>query len=222
MFFMTHSEENYIKAIFHLGSEGEEVISTNAVAERMETKPSSVTDMMKKLSEKGLVNYKKYQGVSLTALGTKTALSIIRKHRLWEVFLVEKLDFTWDEVHEIAEQLEHIESEKLIDKLDELLSFPKFDPHGDPIPGKNGEFIERDNQLLSQIPIGSSAICVGVKDSSAVFLRFLDKNNIALGNKMKIVEKEEFDNSLRIHIDQRELNLSQQIASNLYVKMIKL
>ncbi|WP_297705817.1 metal-dependent transcriptional regulator [uncultured Eudoraea sp.] len=219
---MTHSEENYIKALFHLSIGDVEVISTNAVAEKMETKPSSVTDMMKKLSEKGLVHYKKYQGVSLTDLGTKTALSIIRKHRLWEVFLVEKLDFTWDEVHEIAEQLEHIKSEKLIDKLDELLSFPKFDPHGDPIPGKNGEFIERDNQLLNQIPIGFSAICVGVKDSSAAFLRFLDKNNIALGNEIKILEKEEFDNSLRILIGQRELHLSQQIASNLYVKMIKL
>ena len=217
---MTHSEENYIKAIFHLGLEGVGVISTNALAERMETKPSSVTDMMRRLSEKGLVNYKKYQGVSLTDPGTKMALSIIRKHRLWEVFLVEKLDFNWDEVHEIAEQLEHIESEKLIDKLDELLSFPKFDPHGDPIPGKNGEFLERDNLLLSQLPIGSTGICVGVKDSSAVFLRFLDKNKIALGNEIKILEKEEFDNSLRILVDQRELHLSQQIATNLYVKKV--
>lgn len=222
MFFMTHSEENYIKAIFHLASTGIEVISTNALAEKMETKPSSVTDMMRRLSKKGLVHYKKYQGVSLTTLGTKTALSIIRKHRLWEVFLVEKLGFTWDEVHEIAEQLEHIKSEKLIDKLDELLDFPKFDPHGDPIPGKNGEFLEHDNQLLSQLPKGSVALCVGVKDSSAVFLRFLDKNSIALGNKMKILEKEEFDNSLRILLGERELQISQQIASNLYVKKIEL
>lgn len=222
MFLMTHSEENYIKAIFHLASGPIEVISTNAIAEKMETKPSSVTDMMRRLSEKGLVHYKKYQGVSLTPLGTKTALSIIRKHRLWEVFLVEKLGFTWDEVHEIAEQLEHIKSEKLIDKLDELLDFPKFDPHGDPIPDKNGEFMEHDNQLLGQLPIGSGALCVGVKDSSAVFLRFLDKNNIALGNKMKILEKEEFDNSVRILINERELHISQQIASNLYVKKIEL
>ena len=222
MFFMTHSEENYIKAIFHLASTGIEVISTNALAEKMETKPSSVTDMMRRLSEKGLVHYKKYQGVSLTTLGTKSALSIIRKHRLWEVFLVEELGFTWDEVHEIAEQLEHIKSEKLIDKLDELLDFPKFDPHGDPIPGKNGEFMEHDNQLLSQLPIGSVALCVGVKDSSAVFLRFLDKNSIALGNRMKILEKEEFDNSLRILVDEEELQISQQIASNLYVKKIEL
>ena len=219
---MTHSEENYIKAIFHLASGGIDVISTNAVAEKMETKPSSVTDMMKRLSEKGLVHYKKYQGVSLTLLGTKTALAIIRKHRLWEVFLVEKLGFAWDEVHEVAEQLEHIKSEKLIDKLDELLSFPKFDPHGDPIPGKNGELMEHDSQVLGQLPIGSVALCVGVKDSSAVFLRFLDRNSIALGNKMKILEKEEFDSSLRILIDERELHISQQIASNLYVKKIEL
>ena len=219
---MTHSEENYIKAIFHLASGDIDVISTNAVAEKMETKPSSVTDMMKRLSEKGLVHYKKYQGVSLTPLGTKTALSIIRKHRLWEVFLVEKLGFAWDEVHEVAEQLEHIKSEKLIDKLDELLSFPKFDPHWDPIPGKNGELMEHDSQVLVQLPIGTVSLVVGVKYSSAVFLMFLDRNSIALGNKMKVLEKEEFDNSLRILIDERELHISQQIASNLYVKKIEL
>ncbi len=219
---MTHSEENYIKAIFHLGFEGLEVISTNALAERMETKPSSVTDMLKRLSEKGLVHYKKYQGASLTDLGIKTALSIVRKHRLWEVFLVEKLDFNWDEVHEIAEQLEHIKSEKLIDKLDELLNYPKLDPHGDPIPDKNGELMEAHKQLLSQMPINTSGICVGVKDSSAAFLRFLDKNNIALGNKIKIVEKEEFDNSVRVLIDHRQLHLSQQIAANLYIKKINM
>src|SRR5690606_22206745 len=134
---MTRSEENYLKAIFHLGNGEAGSISTNAIAEQMDTKPSSVTDMAKKLAEKGLVHYKKYQGISLTDTGTRTALSIIRKHRLWEVFLVKKLDFTWDEVHEVAEQLEHIKSEKLIDKIDELLDFPKYDPHGDPIPTKD-------------------------------------------------------------------------------------
>ena len=135
---MTRAEENYIKTIFHLGGHSAVPIATNAIAEQMETKPSSVTDMAKKLAEKGLVHYKRYQGVSLTDSGIKTALSIIRKHRLWEVFLVKKLDFTWDEVHEVAEQLEHIKSEKLIDKIDELLDFPKYDPHGDPIPSAAG------------------------------------------------------------------------------------
>lgn len=215
---MTRSEENYLKAIFHLGNGEAGSISTNAIAEQMETKPSSVTDMAKKLAEKGLVHYKKYQGISLTDDGTRTALSIIRKHRLWEVFLVKKLDFTWDEVHEVAEQLEHIKSEKLIDKIDALLDFPKYDPHGDPIPTKDGKFMERDKQLLSEMPIHAQGVCVGVKDSSAPFLKFLDKNRIALGNTIKILDKEDFDQSLQIQMEGRELRISHQIASNLYVK----
>lgn len=193
-------------------------MATNAIAELMETKPSSVTDMIKRLSEKDLVNYKRYQGVSLTALGNKTALGIIRKHRLWEVFLVEKLDFSWDEVHEVAEQLEHIKSDKLIDSLDRLLAYPKFDPHGDPIPDKNGGFKERDRELLSEVPINTGGVCVGVKDSSATFLKFLDKNGIALGNQIKVMEIEEFDGSLNIEIDGRKMQISHVIASNLYIK----
>ncbi len=215
---MTRSEENYLKAIFHLGNGEAGSISTNAIAEQMDTKPSSVTDMAKKLAEKGLVHYKKYQGISLTDTGTRTALSIIRKHRLWEVFLVKKLDFTWDEVHEVAEQLEHIKSEKLIDKIDALLDFPKYDPHGDPIPTKDGKFMERDKQLLSDMPIHAQGVCVGVKDSSAPFLKFLDKNKIALGNTIKILDKEDFDQSLQILMEGKELRISHQIASNLYVK----
>ncbi|MET6989715.1 metal-dependent transcriptional regulator [Sediminicola arcticus] len=216
---MTRSEENYIKTIFHLGNKGTEAVSTNAIAEVMETKPSSVTDMVKKLSEKELVNYKKYQGVSLTELGTTTALGIIRKHRLWEVFLVEKLDFSWDEVHDVAEQLEHIKSDKLIDKLDALLNYPKYDPHGDPIPDKNGDFKHGDRKLLSEVPVASKGICVGVKDSSAAFLKFLDKNKIALGDEITILEKEEFDSSFYIKIADRREHISNQIASNLYIKI---
>ncbi|MBT8186111.1 MAG: metal-dependent transcriptional regulator [Croceitalea sp.] len=215
---MTRSEENYLKAIFHLGGQNSKLIATNAIAEQMETKPSSVTDMAKKLAEKGLLHYKRYQGVTLTPMGVKTALAIIRKHRLWEVFLVKKLDFTWDEVHEVAEQLEHIKSEKLIDKIDALLEYPKFDPHGDPIPTKTGEFQERAKQLLSELPIAAQGVCVGVKDTSSTFLKFLDKNSIALGNTIHILDKEDFDNSLHIQIEGRELQISNQIASNLYVK----
>ncbi len=218
LFLMTRSEENYLKTIFHLGGGNAQSITTNAIAEQMETKPSSVTDMAKKLADKGLVNYVKYQGVSLTDSGIKTALSIIRKHRLWEVFLVKKLDFTWDEVHEVAEQLEHIKSEKLIDKIDELLEFPKYDPHGDPIPTKDGKFMERDEQLLSEMPVNMQGVCVGVKDSSAPFLKFLDKNNIALGHTIKVLEKEDFDQSLHIEMQGKELRISHQIAANLYVK----
>jgi len=216
---MTFSEEDYIKAIYHLGKGAHKNVSTNAIAKQMMTKPSSVTDMIKKLSEKDLVHYKKYQGVTLTDSGRLTALSIIRKHRLWEVFLVEKLDFSWDEVHEVAEQLEHIRSEKLINKLDKHLGFPKVDPHGDPIPSKDGEFIESTKKLLNEFPINTKGICVGVKDSSAPFLKFLDKNKIALGNTITILEKEEFDNSFLVKIEEREIYISNEIASNLYIKV---
>ncbi|NNE77970.1 MAG: metal-dependent transcriptional regulator [Pricia sp.] len=216
---MTLSEEDYIKTIYHLGKGDNTTVSTNAVAEQMETKPSSVTDMVKKLSDKGFVNYKKYKGVSLTGYGHKTALSIVRKRRLWEVFLVEKLNFSWDEVHEVAEQLEHIKSEKLIDRLDKHLGFPQVDPHGDPIPSKKGEFKKAIKKLLNEVPIGVSGICVGVKDSSAPFLKFLDKNSIALGDTIAVLDKEEFDGSLHIQIRGKDIHISHQIASNLFLKI---
>ncbi len=215
---MTHSEENYIKGIYHLSQGGKTSISTNALAGQMETKPSSVTDMIKRLSEKGMVHYKKYQGVLLTEKGTRQALKVIRKHRLWEVFLVEKLDFTWDEVHEVAEQLEHIDSEKLIDRLDDLLDNPDYDPHGDPIPDKHGKFKTREKKLLSNMPVSSQGICVGVKDSSSSFLKFLDKHHIELGKRVKVLDREPYDHSMEIEIGDRRLQISHQIASNLYIK----
>lgn len=216
---MTLSEEDYIKAIYHLGKGENSTVATNSIAEQMETKPSSVTDMVKKLSDKGLVNYKKYQGVTLSERGKNVALSIIRKHRLWEVFLVDKLNFSWDEVHDVAEQLEHIKSEKMVDHLDAFLGFPKIDPHGDPIPSKNGEFKKSIKKLLNEAPIGMEGICVGVKDSSVAFLKFLDKNNIALGDTVTVVDKEEFDGSLHIKVNERNLHISDQIASNLFVQL---
>ncbi|QLG45104.1 metal-dependent transcriptional regulator [Costertonia aggregata] len=216
---MTLSEEDYIKAIYHLSKKDDNAISTNAIAEQMETKPSSVTDMIKKLSDKDLVLYKKYKGVYLTESGRLSALSIIRKHRLWEVFLVDKLDFAWDEVHEVAEQLEHIKSEQLIDKLDVYLGHPRVDPHGDPIPSKEGKFKKSVKKLLNELPVGTQGICVGVNDSSAAFLKFLDKNKIALGDTMKITEKEEFDGSLKIEVNSIEMRISSQIAANLYLEI---
>lgn len=212
------SEENYLKTIFHLERSLKDGVSTNAIADQMQTKPSSVTDMLKKLSEKQLVNYIKYQGVTLTEKGKKTAASIIRKHRIWEVFLVDKLDFNWDEVHDVAEQLEHIDSEKLIDQLDKLLNYPKFDPHGDPIPNKDGNFPLSDKQLLSNLKAGDVGVCVGVKDTSSDFLKYLDKHGIALGKQIEILETEEFDKSQKIKISNQILYVSQQIASNLYLK----
>ena len=212
------SEENYLKAIFHLERKYPAGVSTNAIAEQMETKASSVTDMVRKLSEKGLVTYKKYQGVKLSVSGKKTAVSVIRKHRLWEVFLVEKLGFNWDEVHDVAEQLEHIQSEKLIKELDRFLAFPRRDPHGDPIPDETGKFTVLDKVLLSGLEAGDTGICVGVKDSSPAFLQFLDKHQISLGKEITVLEKEEFDGSLQISLQGKQMQISRAISSNLYIK----
>jgi DtxR family Mn-dependent transcriptional regulator len=215
---MTHSEENYLKTIYHLTTISDTGISTNAIAEKIETKASSVTDMLKKLAEKDLVNYKKYQGVSLTEKGKLTAKMIVRKHRLWESFLVEKLNFSWDEVHDIAEQLEHIKSEKLINKLDEFLNFPTEDPHGDPIPNADGQIVIIKKQLLSEFEKNKIGICVGVKDTSSDFLKYLDKQEIALGSAIEIIEKELFDSSFTIRVGNKEMTISNKIASNLYIK----
>ena len=215
---MTFSEENYLKAIYHLTVVSNSEVSTNAIAEMMETKASSVTDMLKKLAEKNLVNYKKYRGVSLTEPGKLAAKMIVRKHRLWEVFLVEKLDFSWDEVHDIAEQLEHIKSEKLINKLDDFLGNPTEDPHGDPIPNAEGQIVKIEKQLLSELEVTQIGICVGVKDTSSEFLKYLDKQGIALGSRIEVVSKESFDLSVRIKVDDKNLSISNKIASNLYIK----
>ena len=215
---MTISEENYIKVIYHLSLVSPKGVNTNAMAGMLDTKASSVTDMLKKLSDKELVSYQKYQGVTLTESGFLSAKMIVRKHRLWEVFLVEKLGFSWDEVHEIAEELEHIKSEALINKLDEFLEFPDFDPHGDPIPNANGVIKKVNKLLLSEAVLNTEYKCVGVKDSSSDFLKYLDKQKIALGSKIKVKEKESFDDTLLVEIDSRELTLSNKIANNLYVK----
>ncbi|MEE9406784.1 MAG: metal-dependent transcriptional regulator [Polaribacter sp.] len=214
----TLSEENYLKAIYHLELDTDKGISTNAIAEKLATKASSVTDMIKKLSEKKVVIYKKYKGVNLTELGKKTAANVVRKHRLWEVFLVEKLNFSWDEVHDVAEQLEHIKSPKLINQLDALLGFPTHDPHGDPIPDKDGNLKPIEKSLLSTLAKKESGICVGVDDSSSEFLQFLDKKGITLGKKITILDKEDFDDSLSILIEDKKLSISNKIANNLYIR----
>ena len=215
---LTHSEENYLKAIYHLSLIEDNGVSTNAIAQKMNTKASSVTDMIKKLSEKGFMNYQKYQGVTLTKEGKMTAKMVIRKHRLWEVFLVEKLDFSWDEVHIVAEELEHIKSEKLINKLDAFLGFPKEDPHGDPIPNAKGEVFISEKFLLNEMDANQICICVGVKDTSSEFLQYLDRQNIALGKTIIIKSKESFDNSMVIEVNNAELMISNKIANNILVK----
>lgn len=217
---MTLSEENYIKTIYHLTSGQDTAVSTNAIAERIDAKASSVTDMIKKLADKKLVTYVRYQGVRLTGEGLHAAVMIVRKHRIWEVFLVEKLEFNWDEVHEIAEQLEHIKSEQLIDRLDQFLGHPSVDPHGDPIPDAEGNINKIPKTLLAETSLNETVVCVGVKDSSADFLKYLDKQQIALGTQIKIMAKEAFDGSMHLRVNGSPLTVTHKAASNLYVRKV--
>src|SRR5690554_74098 len=217
---MTLAEENYLKAIFHLEMEKGGEISTNAIAESMDTKPSSVTDMVQKLGEKEMLVYKRYKGVQLTETGRKLAAYVIRKHRLWEVFLVEKLNFHWDEVHDIAEQLEHIQSDELITRLDQFLGSPDFDPHGDPIPDVNGVLKRTEKKLLSEIEKNHQGVCVGVKESNPEFLQYLDKKKISIGTKITVLGKEFFDGSMVIRVEDSQFFISNKIAENLFVQTV--
>ncbi len=216
----SHSEENYLKAIFHLEKLQQEEVSTNAIAEQLDTKPSSVTDMVQKLADKEMLTYVKYKGTSLTDAGRKKALSVIRKHRLWETFLVQKLDFSWEQVHEIAEQLEHIKSEELINRLDAFLDYPTVDPHGDPIPDEEGNFKKTAKKLLKDMEVSEQGICVGVKNSESTFLTYLNKKNIAIGSEIKVLTKEDFDESLQILVAGDSFFVSKQISENLYIQTI--
>jgi len=217
------TEENYLKVIYMLARQNKGSASTNAIAEYLNTKASSVTDMIKKLADKKLINYRKYHGTSLTKKGETQALKIIRKHRLWEVFLVEKLNFKWDEVHVIAEQLEHVQSVDLTQRLDEFLGYPKFDPHGDPIPDVDGNISHlEEKRLLSELEEGDQGIVVGVMDSSAAFLRHLEHINLSLGSKLKVESVYDFDRSMVIKLDKKnEQTLSQQICKNIWLKLEK-
>lgn len=209
--------ENYLKAIYHLAQKTENGVTTNAIADHIGTKAATVSDMLKKLAAQNLINYKKYQGTRLTMEGRSMAINIIRKHRLWEVFLVEKLNFSWDEVHDIAEDLEHIESLELVNRLEEFLDHPKFDPHGDPIPDREGNIFRREQKPLSEMVAGNTGIVTGVKDSSKSFLQYLDTLGIQLGDELKVIEVFEYDNSRIIEFDNHKLTLSQQASKNLFV-----
>lgn len=214
----SYTEENYLKAIFKIAENAEDNVSTNAIAEKLGTKASSVTEMLKKLAEKELVVYEKYQGVKLTEIGEKIAIQIIRKHRLWEYFLVNTLAFKWDEVHEIAEELEHINSDALIDKLDSFLGFPQYDPHGDPIPNKEGLFNKHQSLPLSTFQASEKVLITGVIDHSATFLQYLAAINLSLGSYLEIQEIANFDKSFTILLNQeKQIFLSYQVAKNLLV-----
>ncbi|NQV53883.1 MAG: metal-dependent transcriptional regulator [Flavobacteriales bacterium] len=210
--------ENYLKAIYGLSQKQRGGVSTNAIAEAIGTKAATVSDMLKKLSANKLIHYKKYQGTTLTTKGAAMALNIIRKHRLWEVFLVEKLDFRWDEVHDLAEELEHIDSDELINRLEAFLDNPKFDPHGDPIPDKSGVIHQREQVALTDIQVNEAGVVTGVKDSSKEFLQFLDTQGIELGDRLVIKEVFEYDKSRTIELDGKAMTLSHQVCKNLYVK----
>ncbi|TGE28712.1 metal-dependent transcriptional regulator [Hymenobacter metallicola] len=215
----SYTEENYLKAIFKLAeAEPGLEVSTNRIAEVLQTRAASVTDMLRRLGEKGLLNYTRYRGVSLTAEGRRLALLTIRKHRLWEVFLVQKLGFNWDEVHEVAEEMEHIQSPLLVRRLDEFLGFPQTDPHGDPIPTEEGAILRPQNRLVADLLPGDFGTLVAVKNTSVPFLQYLDKVGLCLGASVEVLDKVSFDNSLEIKIDKQKTTLiSAEVSRNLFV-----
>jgi DtxR family transcriptional regulator, Mn-dependent transcriptional regulator len=212
------SEGNYIKSIYHL-QQGDRVVTTNELAAELQTKAASVTDMLKKLKAKNLLEYEPYQGFRLSEQGKKLALNIVRKHRLWEYFLVHELEFGWDEVHDIAEELEHINSPLLIEKLDAYLSFPKFDPHGDPIPDINGK-MEASRQInLIDLKPEYEAEVSAVGSQSTELLELLRHKNIGIGTILQVIRKFSFDNSIEIKIKNHPaFSISQQLAQTLFVK----
>ena len=218
---ISHTEENYLKAIYKINESSKKAASTNAISKEIQTSAASVTDMLKRLSEKKLIHYEKYKGVTLTKNGNIVATNLIRKHRLWEVFLVNKLHFKWDEVHDIAEQLEHIKSDLLVDRLDHYLGQPKFDPHGDPIPDEKGNFTYRHQVILSDLSIGDQGIVVGVQEHSSPFLQYLDQMNLILGTQLEVIDKFEYDESIKIKIgNSKEVNLTHKVSQNLFIQLI--
>ncbi len=216
---ISHTEENYLKAIFKISERKGKPASTNAISKAMETSAASVTDMVKRLSEKELIHYERYRGATLTENGARIATHLIRKHRLWEVFLVNNLHFSWDEVHEIAEQLEHIKSPQLVERLDEFLGNPKFDPHGDPIPDADGNFTFRKQALLSDLGEGETGAVVGVQDHTTAFLQYLDRMQLVLGTRIEVLERFEYDESVKVKISgEREQLLSKKVSQNLFIQ----
>jgi len=216
----TTAEENYLKAIFKIEERETKAASTNAVAAAMQTTAASVTDMLKRLADKELIIYEKYRGVQLTPAGSQVATTLIRKHRLWEVFLVNKLGFAWDEVHEMAEQLEHVQSDSLVARLDAFLDHPQFDPHGDPIPDAEGRWSYRAQRLMADLQPGARGAISGVEDHSAVFLQYLDQLGLSLGTEIELLERMDYDQSVRIRLQGREQVLSEKVSRNLYVKTL--
>jgi DtxR family Mn-dependent transcriptional regulator len=219
---LSQSEENYLKAIFKLAENYGGEISTTDISTLLQNKAASVTDMLQKLAKKKLITYKKYKGVNLTETGNELALKIIRKHRLWESFLVQKLNFNWDEIHEIAEQLEHIQSDLLIQKLDEYLGFPKTDPHGDAIPDNDGKIIPDKITSLLLIEIGNEVVVKKVSEQASTYLQHLNKLEINIDSKLLVLDRNEFDSSLEILIHKKKVFITKEVAQHIFVIPSKL
>lgn len=219
---LSFTEENYLKALVQLTvfSEGVSEIGVNTLAKSLDIKPATASDMVRKLKDKSLVNYEKYGKVSLTTDGAKKGMMVIRRHRLWETFLYSKLDFSWGEVHDLAEELEHIHSEKLIDKLDEFLDFPEFDPHGEAIPNRYGEIMIPFRMTLSEVEVGKDCKIMAVKDS-ADFLKYLDKIGLTINDQVTVTNREAFDELTTISYDGKTAVVSPKLADNLFVVCAK-
>jgi DtxR family transcriptional regulator, Mn-dependent transcriptional regulator len=216
---LTTAEENYLKAIFKIAERADRSVSTNALAAEMQTAAASVTDMLRRLSEKQLITYEKYRGVLLTPEGTQVATTLIRKHRLWEVFLTDKLGFAWHEVHDLAEQLEHVQGEELVLRLDEFLGFPRYDPHGDPIPDAEGRWTNRQQVPLASLEVQQVGHITGVDDHSSVFLQYLQAQGLTLGVELRLLDRIEYDQSVRVaRTDGTQLLLSHKVAQNIFIK----
>ncbi|MEO6229390.1 MAG: metal-dependent transcriptional regulator [Ferruginibacter sp.] len=211
------SEENYIKSIYHLQQQSE-LVTTNSLAHEINTRPASVTDMLKKLHVKKLLEYEKYKGFRLNATGSKVALNIVRRHRLWEYFLVTKLGFDWDKVHVIAEELEHVSSTELIERLDGYLNFPKADPHGDPIPDMHGKVPHINQQSLADVAEKKTVFVSSVSNQSPEMLELLKHYNIKIGTSLKVNKRFLFDGSVEIRVMKHTACvISEQVAKNIFV-----
>ena len=217
---LSKSEENYLKSIFNLSEFGNKKVSTNSISKILNIEPASVTDMIKKLSKKKLIYHERYKGSSISKSGIKIALQIIRRHRLWEVFLHDKLKFKWDQIHEIAEELEHVSSDNLIDSLDKFLKYPKIDPHGDPIPNKLGEIDFVDKISIYDLNINEKGIVSRIINEDDEFFNLLKKLDIEIGSEIKMIDKIEYDDSLEISINNKSVIISKQIASNIKITKI--
>ena len=217
---LSKSEENYLKSIYNLSELGNKVVTTNSISKILNIEPASVTDMIKKLSKKKLIYHEKYRGTKISKNGIKVALQIIRRHRLWEVFLYEKLNFNWDEIHEVAEELEHVSSDRLIDNLDKYLKYPKIDPHGDPIPNKLGEIDFVDKISISDLKINEKGIVSRIINEDEEFFILLNKLNIEIGTEVKILDKIDYDGSLDVSINNKSVIISKVIAENIKITKI--